>query len=229
MKTYLLAVSTFISVVAFFASPVSAQTNNTVMSTPPVSLEDKERMYNSTVEDRTVKIVGALALSDAAASNRVHDVIVAHYHALRARDEAMNYELQSLPAGSSEWLAQRIAMFPAMSQPLHDRFIASLAKDLTPAQLETVKDRMTYGKVAFTYNAYCSILTNLSDDDKAKILAQLKQAREVAMDGGSSTEKTAIFQQYKDRINHDLNAKGIDVAQATKDCTARLKTAEKNT
>lgn len=227
MKIQLLAAPIFLAAATFFCPPVFAQTNVAVMSTGPVSLEDRQKMYNATVEDRTMKIMALLALSDAAASNRVHDAIVAHYHALRARDEAIDYELAGFAPGSAEWLAQRIAMFPAMSQPLHDRFVATLDKDLTPAQLETVKDQMTYGKVTFTYNGYCSILPNLTDGDKAKILDLLKQAREVAMDGGSSTEKTAIFQQYKNQINSYLGGEGMDVAKATQEWVAKQKMVEK--
>ena len=115
-----------------------------------------------------------------------------------------------------------------MSRPLHKCFIAMLSKDLTPEQLETVKDKMTYGKVEFTYNGYCSIVPGLTDEDKTKILEMLKQAREVAMDGGSSEEKTAIFQQYKNHINDYLKTQGIDVAKAIQDWSEKQKLADKS-
>jgi hypothetical protein len=214
----------------FFPGPVSAQTAAPpVMSTPPVTLEEKEAMYKAVVEDRTLKIIEALAVTDSVKSNRVHDAIVAHYHALRARDEAIDAELVTMPMGSKEWLEQRIAMFPRMSQPLHEQFIATLSNDLTPEQIEMVKDKMTYGKVEFTYNAYCSIIPNMTEADKAKVLEVLKQAREVAMDGGSSGQKTAIFQEYKDQINAYLNSHGYDVAKATKDWNAQQEQAKKQT
>jgi uncharacterized protein DUF3826 len=47
------------------------------------------------------------------------------------------------------------------------------------------------------------------------------------MDGGSATEKSAIFQKYKDRINEYLNSKGHDVAKAYKDWEARRQEASK--
>ncbi len=231
MKTKLLTASILLLAMTYFSQPASAQTDGPppVMSTQPVTLEDKQAMYNATVEERTVKIMQSLAMSDAASSNRVHDAIVAHYHALRLRDEAIDYELGNMTKGSAEWRAQRLAMFPAMTQPLHERFVATLSKDLTPVQLDVVKDKMTYGKVQFTYNAYCLIVPGLTDADKAQILDLLKQAREVAMDGGSSGEKTAVFQQYKDRINSFLKIEGIDVAKAIQDWTDRQKLAGKTT
>ena len=221
MKIQPLAVLTILSAGLFLGQRGAAQTNPPVMSTPPLTLEEKEALYNTTVEDRTLKIMVALAMTDAAASNQVHDAIVAQYHALKARDAAIEAELWNVAKGSGEWTKQRNAMFPAMSQPLHDHFISTLSKNLTPEQMEMVKDRMTYGKVAFTYNAYCSILPNLTDEDKAKITELLKQAREVAMDGGSSGEKTAIFQEYKAQINQYLNTRGFDVVKATQEWSER--------
>jgi len=230
IKPLPLAASIVLSTLAFFCQPVSAQTDAPpVMSTPPVTLDEKEAMYNASVEDRTLKIMQALAMTDSAQSNRVHDIIIAHYHALRARDEAIEDELGDTPRGSAEWQSQRMAMFSIMSQPLHDKFVAALAKDLTPAQLEIVKDKMTYGKVEFTYNAYCEILPGLTEADKAKVMELLKQAREVAMDGGSSADKAAIFQEYKNQINSYLAAQGFDVAKATQEWNDRHKLADKKT
>jgi len=221
-KFFQLAVAIVVSAMAIFCHPAFAQTSNPpVLSLPPLTMEEEQALYNSTVEARTLKIMAALVLTDSSASNRVHDAIVAQYHALKARDQAIDAELWNVAKGSAECDAQREAMFPAMSQPLHDRFVANLAKDLSPDQMEIVKDRMTYGKVAFTYNAYCSILPNLTDEDKAKVLDLLKQAREVAMDGGSSGEKTGIFQKYKNQINSYLSSRGFDMAKATAEWTAQ--------
>jgi hypothetical protein len=222
IKIHPLAASIVLSAMVLLGQRGAAQTNGSaVMSTPPLTLEEKEALYNTTVEDRTLKIMTALAMTDDAKSNRVHDAIAAQYHALKARDAAIEAELWNVAKGSTQWSELRNTMFPAMSQPLHDHFVATLAKDLTPEQLEIVKDRMTYGKVNFTYNAYCSILPNLTDEDKAKVMDLLKQAREVAMDGGSSGEKTAIFQEYKVQINQYLTSRGFDVVKATQEWSSR--------
>jgi hypothetical protein len=205
-----------------FALPASAQ-----YSTPPVTPEEKEAMYNATVHDRAAEILKLLALTDPAVSNRVYQAIVDQYHALRARDDAIDAELSNLPRDSAEWSAARLAMFPQMSGPLHDRFVAKLTADLTPEQMDIVKDKMTYGKVKFTYTAYCAILPKLTDEEKARVLELLKQAREEAIDGGSSGEKSVIFQNYKDQINAYLDGHGYDVAKATKEWQARQELARK--
>ncbi len=227
MKIHPITASILLSAITSFCVSARAQSEAPVMSTPPASLDEKEAMYNATVADRTLKIMQALALNDSAKSNQVYQAIFSHYHALRARDEAIDDELGNMPKGSAEWRAERIKMYPTMSKPLHERFIATLSKYLTPAQIDEIKDKMTYGKVEFTYNGYCSIVPGLTDQDKAKIMELLKQARDVAMDGGSSTEKTAIFQQYKDQINDYLQAQGIDVAKAIQDWNEKQKLVQK--
>jgi Protein of unknown function (DUF3826) len=153
-------------------------------------------------------------------SNRVHDVIVSQYRALKARDEVLN-------AAFGKDHSQRADLYQAISKPLHDQFLARLAAELTPEQLEKVKDKMTYGKVEFTRAGYCAIVPGFTDQDKAKIMELLKAAREEAMDGGSASEKTAIFQKYKDQINDYLNVHGHDVAQAYKEWNAKLELATK--
>jgi hypothetical protein len=162
-----------------------------------------------------------LALNDVAKSNKLHGIITAQYRALRARDEAMDELFKALGKHAPDAATNRAAILSIVSKPLHDQYLAQLATELTPQQVETVKDKMTYHKVDVTYKAYREILPNLTSEDQAMILAALKEAREEAMDGGSADEKSAIFQKYKDQINARLSKKGFDVAKATKEWEAR--------
>jgi hypothetical protein len=192
-------------------------------SLPPGTREDLEATYNIAIENRTTSIVTLLKLSDTNQSARVHDIIIAQYRTLKARDEAIDslLKLQGKPANFSN----RARLRQSESQSLHDQFLAKLAAELTPEQVEMVKDKMTYNKVQVTYDAYCSIVPGLTETDKTEILAVLKQARDEAMDGGSAGEKSAIFQQYKDRINDYLNTHWHDVAKAYKDWEAKHQAA----
>jgi hypothetical protein len=63
--------------------------------------------------------------------------------------------------------------------------------------------------VEVTYTAYQQQYPNLTEPQKAYILAQLIEAREHAMDAGSSKKKHAWFGKYKGRINNYLSAQGI--------------------
>ena len=185
------------------------------MSTPAATEAEKEAFYATTIENRVVDILKVLNLTDAAKSNAVHDALVAQYHALRVRDAAIDTQLKV--DGKPVNFENRAPLLAAQSKPLHDPFLAKLSENLTPEQVEKVKDLMTYNKVKVTYDAYLEIVPALTDADKAKILELLKAAREEAVDGGSAPEKTAIFQKYKDQINAYLNANGHDTVKAFKE------------
>jgi hypothetical protein len=86
-----------------------------------------------------------------------------------------------------------------------------LSEELTPDQVDRVKDKMTYKKVKVTYDAYVEIAQTLTSEQKAKILEFLNEAREEAIDGGSAQEKSAIFNRCKGRINNYLASQGIDM------------------
>ena len=164
-------------------------------------------------------------LTDSDKSNTVHNLIVAQYHALRVRDAAIDTKLKV--DGKEVTTANRAPLLAAEPKTVHDQFLADLAKVLTPEQIETVKNQMTYNKVKVTYDAYCAIVPDLTDADKAKIMELLHQAREEALDGGSAPEKSYIFAKYKDQINAYLDAHGHDVAKATKDWETKQELAKK--
>jgi len=207
---------TILALTTVFAGSASAQE-----STPPFTAAEREAAYTQSIEKRATDILQLLALNDAARSAKVHSVIVAQYRALRARDEAIDTMLKTLGKDAPGTETNRAAILPVLSRQLHDQFITKLSTDLTPEQVERVKDKMTYHKVKVTYDAYCEIIPNLSEQEKARILAVLKEAREEGMDGGSADEKSAIFQKYKNQINSYLNTNGHDVAKATREWEAK--------
>ncbi|MBI3878141.1 MAG: DUF3826 domain-containing protein [Verrucomicrobia bacterium] len=174
---------------------------------PALSPEQAEAAYVQAIEKRTDDILAALSLSDAAKTARVRGVITNQYRALRDW-QAANENV----SGHKDEAARK---------QLHARFVSDLARDLTETQLGTVKDKLTYGKVQVTFDAYCEIVPNLTAAHKAQMLALLKEAREEAMDGVNADEKSAVFKKYKGRINNYLSAQGFDVAKAYKDFGAK--------
>ena len=192
-----------------------------VERTAPFTAAELEAVYSANIEKRVGDILKLLAIEDPAKATRVHDAIIAQYRSLRARDEALDTMFQSLSKNAPGIETNRAAILKVLSQQLHNHFLTRLAAELTPAQIDVVKDRMTYNKVKVTYDAYCEIIPKLTESEKAKILEILKVAREEAMDGGSADEKTAIFQKFKDQINAMLNSSGHDVAKATSEWEAK--------
>lgn len=216
MKKQLLAVLAIQLGITAVNQPLLAQA---LMTTPAATEAEKEAFYAASIENRVVDILKALNLADAGKSNAVHDIIVAQYHELRVRDAAIDTRLKI--NGKEVNYANRAEQLAVQSKPLHEQFLAKLGAVLSPADVEKVKDLMTYNKVKITYNAYCQIVPGLSDAEKAKILELLKAAREEAIDGGNAPEKSAIFQKYKDQINSYLDANGHDTAKALKDWAAQ--------
>jgi hypothetical protein len=203
-----------LALIVFIVTPAVAEDTE---RTEPFTAAEREAVYTSAIEKRVGDIMKLLAIEDAAKAARVHDAIAAQYRSLRARDEALDNMFQALRKNALGIETNRHAILRVLSQQLHDHFLSRLAKELSPEQIEVVKDKMTYNKVKVTYNAYCEILPNLTDVEKARILGLLKTAREEAMDGGSADEKSSIFQAYKDQINAFLKANGHDVTKATLD------------
>jgi hypothetical protein len=177
--------------------------------------------YTRTAEQRADKIVASLGLASPTTAARVRDVIARQYadlHALHAVRDARIAEAKSLPdrsAATAAVTAAKASVDPQLTA-LHTAYLARLAEDLTPAQIERVKDGMTYGVLPLTFRVYQQMLPQLTSEQKTKILALLKEAREQAMDAGTSKEKHAWFGKYKGKINNYLSAEGYNMKLAEK-------------
>jgi Spy/CpxP family protein refolding chaperone len=182
---------------------------------PPAQAEAE---YTHVIDLRSRKIVDALGLTDTNKAAKVHAIIMAQYRALNSWHNTNDSRIKAAhhdPAATAK-----------INEPLrklHDEYLANLAQYLTPEQIEMVKDKMTYNKVEVTYNAYCEIVPDLTAPQKAEILELLKQARDEAMDCGSSEEKSAVFKKYKGKINNYLTAQGHDVHKAYQEWGERQK------
>ncbi len=206
---WLLAVMSLLTIVPALAANAAA-TNSTA--------DDPEIKYTRAIEGRAADILKTLAMTDRQAEARVHDVIIAQYRSLRAWHDANDAKLKAAKGDTNA-----TAQIQAPLKTLHHEFIQKLSADLTSAQVEAVKDKMTYGKVKVTYDAYCEIIPTLTDTQKTRILDWLKAAREEAMDAGSAEEKSAIFKIYKGRIANYLSKEGVNEGKARKEWSAKQK------
>ncbi|HEX2860236.1 MAG TPA: DUF3826 domain-containing protein, partial [Lacunisphaera sp.] len=143
-------------------------------------------------------------------------------HATRDNGLTLARELPDKAASEKTQAGIRDSATARQTQ-LHYAFVARLAAELTPAQVDQIKDGMTYGVAPNTFRVYQEMLPNLTADQKTQILAWLTEAREHAMDASTSDEKHAWFGKYKGRINNYLAKAGIDMKQAEKDMFARKK------
>ena len=194
-----------VAFVALLAGFAKAQAND-----DPAYLADITKRANDAIK--------VLAIDDTAKADRLRDILINQYRTLRDWHDANDAKLKdkSTPPEETNHIA-------ASLKSVHDKFLTKLAAELTPEQVEKVKDKMTYNVAHLTYTAYCDELPQLTDAQKAYILAQLKEAREIAMDQGSSKEKHAVFGKYKGRINNYLATEGYDLKKAEKEWAERRK------
>lgn len=61
----------------------------------------------------------------------------------------------------------------ALQDRLHTQYLLKLSALLTPAQVDQVKDGMTYGVAQVTYNSYLDMLPQLAEEQKAALMAYL--------------------------------------------------------
>jgi hypothetical protein len=179
--------------------------------------------YTADLNKRGDGMLEALKLDDAEKAARLKQIVMNQYRAIKKIDEAT---LGAASKDDKAAVAKAKEDAAAAKKPLHDEFLAKLSAELTPEQVETVKDKMTYNVVKVTYDGFQDMLPNLTETQKAYILAQLKEAREIAMDQGSSKEKHAVFGKYKGRINNYLAREGYDLKQASTEWAERRKARE---
>ncbi|MFD2718973.1 DUF3826 domain-containing protein [Hymenobacter monticola] len=155
----------------------------------------------------------ALQLKDAKKAAAVQQVIATHLAAIREYHNAHPYT--ETPAGLNPGTGQPLSTMDrtlitvsAMPKSIHDNLMAGLRQQLTPEQVEAVLDKYTIGKVAFTLNGYKSIVPDLTPTEEAVIVANLKQAREQAVDFKNMKEISAVFEIYKDKNEAYLNTHG---------------------
>lgn len=208
---------------------------STTPDAEPPTPADADAAYTRVITERAEKLIATLDIADADQKTRLRDLFVKHYRALRGiHDElaAKTAEATKPPASDptvlNAWLGVARVQTGVKLQQLHRYFVARLAAELTAEQVDKVKDGMTYGVVPVTYKRYQEMLPNLTADQQREILANLFEAREYAMDAGSSEEKHQIFGQYKGRINNYLSQAGYDLKQAERDLAARQKAAARD-
>jgi len=184
---------------------------------------DADAAYTADITKRANDVIQFAGI-DAAKAPAVRETLINQYRSLRAVHDARDAKLKSATDDAAKTQIKSDA--DASLKKLHEEFVAALSSQLSPEQLEKVKDKITYNVVNVTYNAYCDELPQLTDPQKAYILAQLKEGRELAMDQGSSKDKHAVFGKYKGRINNYLSKEGYDLKKAEKEWAERRRARE---
>jgi len=214
MNRTLATCATILIVAATFPVRSLADTTNVI--------NDRESVYTQQINRRAEKIVATLNVADSDQGARVRAIIVKQYRDLRAIHDARDAKIKPAKgwAGTTNKMAAEAEIKSAQDaadtglKQLHGEYLSRLSGELSPEQVDQVKDGMTYGVVPLTYGAYLKRYRDLTDEQKQKIKDWLVEARELAMDAGSSQEKHAWFGKYKGKINNYLSAAGYDAKTA---------------
>lgn len=191
--------------------------------------EGLDAEYVKSITDRSQKIVDKLDIKDQQTAENVLHIICNRYFLLNSIHEACAKKVK-VAKDSLTGNAKNEAIQNAHNQRDADLFkhhfelAADLSLYLSDEKVEAVKDGMTYGVVKVTYDANLEMIPSLKDEEKAQILAWLKEAREFAMDAENSQMKHKWFGKYKGRINNYLSKRGYDLVKEREGWYQRIET-----
>ena len=175
----------------------------------------RDPKYVETIMQRSQKVTDALKITGTEKGTQVLNIVANRYFKLNdiyserdAKKEKMEY---------AEMLKDQ-KLYKS-----HFGFIADLSVYLTDAEIETVKDVLTYNVVNVTYTAQCDMIPTLKEEEKVQILAWLKEGREFAIDAESSKKKHEAFGKYKGRINNWLSKRGYNLSKEREQWAKRVK------
>lgn len=191
--------------------------------------------YVKGTNERAAKIVEKLALNDKQKETAVTNIIAQQFRDLSKIQDERDAAVKKVKEDSGltkEKQNEKIDKLKADADKsidkLHKAYLKKLKTQLNEAKITEVKDGMTYGVLPITVTAYNDMIPTLTEAQKKYIYDALVEAREHAMDGGSSKEKHAWFGKYKGRINNYLSKEGYDLTKEREGWNKRIAEKEKN-
>ena len=186
--------------------------------------------YTKVITGRADKIVETINFENEDVKTKVRNVIVAHYRFLNDAEETRNADVSKIREEFADNIELRNAKIDLRkaeqelkTRDNHFAFNAQLKNLISEEQIDGVKDGLTYGVLKNTYSGFLDMIPDLKQEEKDQIYVWLVEAREHAIDGGSSKEKHGWFGKYKGRINNYLSARGYDLNKLSKEWHERLK------
>lgn len=191
--------------------------------------------YIKVTNERAAKIVEKLALNNKEKETAVTNIIAQQFRDLSKIQDERDAAVKKVKDESTltkEKQNEKVDKLKADADKsidkLHKAYLKKLKTQLKESKITEVKDGMTYGVLPITVTAYNDMIPTLTDAQKKYIYDALVEAREHAMDGGSSKEKHAWFGKYKGRINNYLSKEGYDLTKEREGWNKRIAEKEKN-
>jgi Protein of unknown function (DUF3826) len=172
--------------------------------------QSADEQYAQVLATRTEKILLPLTITDSSKYNAVKKLVMQQYRDVNAAHD------KKKEGATDDQVTTAL-------NDLHKVYITKLSALLSAQQVDQIKDGMTYGVLPVTYSGYQDMLPALTDDQKKQIMVWLIEAREHAMDEGSSEKKHQVFGKYKGRINNYLSAAGYDLKKEGEEWQKRIR------
>ena len=211
-----------------FAAEKTAPTPASVAAAPKVSPSER----------RAASLLKELKLTDAAKKARTRAILESHFDAMDQWHAANDPALTPL---WSEWTAARnqptraeaakvgekIDAVYASFRPQRAAFLAALTKEITPADIETIKNSLTRSPgMDRTANAYIEMVPQFTEADRAFVRGRFAIAREMAIDTTTGREVESFFKRQKDIVETYIDEKGYDYKKSREVWVAKLAVAE---
>ena len=189
---------------------------------------DPKADYQQVIYQRSYKIVAPLSIADSSKFYRVASIVAQQYMQLGQIHDTANAQIKLAKSNPDKEQAKLLIADIEKQRTqvlgkLHINYLEQLGKELNPAQVDQIKDGMTYNIVNITYKAYGEMILTLNEQQKKQILSYLLEARELAMDAESSNKKHEWFGKFKGRINNYLSAAGYDMKKEGEEWQKRIK------
>ncbi len=189
--------------------------------------EGRNPEYVASIVKRSQKCTDALGITGTDKGKQVLNIVANRYFALNdiyaERDSVKNLAKQKQGDEKKMLMEAAEAKKDSKLYRSHFGFDADLSIYLTAEEIVTVKDVMTYNVVKVTSDAYSDMIPRLTAEEKAQIMAWLKEARELAIDAENSNKKHETFKKYKGRINNYLSKRGYDISKEREAWGERVK------
>ncbi|NLB03231.1 MAG: DUF3826 domain-containing protein [Bacteroidales bacterium] len=194
--------------------------------------QQSDEDYRKVIYGRSENIVKTLDIQDKVKYDFILELIATQYIDLGVINDAFAAKENEIKASSlsaeEKTQAKDLALLKQRDAltAKHFYFVNQLNANLSPEQIEKVKDGMTMGVYPVTYKAQLEMIPSLTDEEKTYIRAALMEAREYAMDCSDSKAKHAWFGKYKGRINNYLAKRGYNLTKEREAWNERIKAAQ---
>lgn len=172
--------------------------------------------------DKADKIVEKLSLTEPTIKENITNVIANRYMELREIHiayEKRNASIESLELNKQEKDSLLERSYYHYNNDLYrSRFgyITWLSFYLDEGQIEKVRNEMTSNMFFKYYKLFEGQVPQMTDNQKHRVRAWLKEAREFAMDFETERKMRQMFIKYRGRINNYLSKCGYDLSKSSK-------------